>query len=244
MSVGLVLVLTAERHHLRQLHQRVLFQRWVVWAVIAPGYSLVTLSGLVPMLLLVSVLVAQALREYGNLVGLPRGYQVVLLAMGLLMGPLAIWAPAAFFGVLPLLLIAATLQPLLTQNVHGGTQCLALAALGFAYVPLLLGHVLLIDAGLSGGRGLLLALGLGIALSDVGAFTVGKALGRHRLSPVVSPNKTWEGVAGNVLGACAGVALMAFAVPASLPIRTRHRAAARGGPRLGLGRPAGVALQT
>ncbi len=95
-------------------------------------------------------------------------------------------------------------------------RCLAFAALGFAYVPLLLDHVLLIDAWLPGGPGVLLVLGLAIALSDVAAFTVGKLFGRHRLSPVVSPNKTWEGVAGNLIGALLGTGLLAFALPPNL----------------------------
>ena len=50
-------------------------------------------------------------------------------------------------------------------------------------------------------------------LSDVGAFTVGSLLGRHRLAPVLSPNKTWEGLGGNVVGAYAGLAVMQFALP-------------------------------
>jgi phosphatidate cytidylyltransferase len=217
LGAGLLLLLTVERRHLLELHQRVLFQRWAVWLVIAPLYSLAALSGSLGMLTFVSVLVGQALREYSNLVGLPGLYRAVLLAMGLAMGPLAVWAADAFFGVLPLLLIIATLQPLLTQDVGQGVKRLALAALGFAYLPLLLGHLLLIHAWLPGGPGLVLALGLAIALSDVGAFTLGKLFGRHRLSPLVSPNKTWEGVAGSVVGAYLGTGLMGFALPAGLP---------------------------
>jgi phosphatidate cytidylyltransferase len=217
LGVGLALVVVAQRRQRRQPSSSVLFQRWAVWAVIAPLYALAVLSGPVPLLILFSVLVVQALREYGRLVGLPPLYQAVLIGAGLAMGPLAVWFPSAFYGILPLLLIAATLQPLLTQDVHGGTRWLALSAFGFAYLPLLLDHVLLIDAWLPGGTGLLLVLGLAIALSDVGAFTVGKLLGRHRLTPIVSPNKTWEGVAGNVVGAYVGAGLMSFALPPGLP---------------------------
>jgi phosphatidate cytidylyltransferase len=61
-------------------------------------------------------------------------------------------------------------------------------------------------------------LGLSIALSDVGAFTIGRLFGRHRLAPAVSPNKTWEGAAGNVVGAYVGVALMRFAFPPDFPL--------------------------
>lgn len=47
---------------------------------------------------------------------------------------------------------------------------------------------------------------IGIALvtkmSDVGAYFVGKSLGKHKLVPVLSPKKTWEGFLGGVLAAC------------------------------------------
>ncbi len=35
-----------------------------------------------------------------------------------------------------------------------------------------------------------------IAASDIGGYAVGKAWGKHKLSPRISPNKTWEGLAG------------------------------------------------
>jgi phosphatidate cytidylyltransferase len=218
LGVGLLGLLIAERHNLGALHRSVLFQRWLVWAGIAALYSVAVLSGSIALLILLTALVIQAVREYARLVGLPPLYRAVLLGAAVVMGPLAVWQPAAFFGILPLLLIAATLQPLLTQDVHGGMRWLALAALGFAYLPLLLGHMLLIDVWLPGGPGLLLVLGLAIALSDVGAFTAGKAFGRHRLSPAISPNKTWEGAAGNVVGAAIGVGVMRFALPSDLPL--------------------------
>lgn len=34
--------------------------------------------------------------------------------------------------------------------------------------------------------------------ADIGAYFTGRFLGRHRLAPVLSPNKTWEGAAGGV----------------------------------------------
>jgi phosphatidate cytidylyltransferase len=218
LAAGLLLLILGQRGRVRQLFGSVLFQRWAVWAVIAPVYSLAVLGGALPMLLLVSLLVGQALREYCRLVGLPPLYRRILLPLGLGAGPLAVWYPNLFFELLPLLLILATLQPLLTQDVRAGATHLAFAALGFGYLPLLLGHLLLIHSSLPGGPGLLLVLGLGVALSDIGAFTVGKLFGRHRFSPLVSPNKTWEGIVGNLLGAGLATWLMAFAIPPTLPL--------------------------
>ncbi|HEX2185412.1 MAG TPA: phosphatidate cytidylyltransferase, partial [Chloroflexota bacterium] len=106
---------------------------------------------------------------------------------------------------------------LLTQDVRSGTRHLAFAALGFGYLALMLGHVLLLYRHIPGGPGILLALGLAIALSDIGAFVTGRLFGRRKLAPILSPNKTWAGLAGNVLGAFAGLALMGFALPGEWP---------------------------
>ena len=50
-----------------------------------------------------------------------------------------------------------------------------------------------------------------IWFSDAGAYLVGSRIGRHKLAPLISPNKSWEGyLAGVVLGplAVAGLAAM------------------------------------
>jgi len=47
---------------------------------------------------------------------------------------------------------------------------------------------------------------------DSGAYYVGKTFGRHKMSPRISPNKTWEGLAGGIVTSfvAAGLAKMAF----------------------------------
>ena len=46
-------------------------------------------------------------------------------------------------------------------------------------------------------------------LTDVGAFLLGTRFGKHKLAPIVSPHKTWEGTAGGT--ACAVILLAAAA---------------------------------
>ena len=49
------------------------------------------------------------------------------------------------------------------------------------------------------GVGLVLVFLVTIWIGDSGAYYVGKSIGRHRMSPRVSPKKTWEGLAGGVI---------------------------------------------
>lgn len=50
---------------------------------------------------------------------------------------------------------------------------------------------------------LLLAMMGFVWVADSAAYFAGRAFGRHKLAPQISPGKTWEGVAGGVLGVVA-----------------------------------------
>lgn len=38
-----------------------------------------------------------------------------------------------------------------------------------------------------------------VKFCDIGAYTIGRLFGKHKFSPIISPKKTWEGMAGGVL---------------------------------------------
>ncbi len=85
----------------------------------------------------------------------------------------------------------------------------SLFGLIYICVPLLFFLKIAMLGGGVEGRWLLLYMIVVVKCTDIGAFFVGCAIGRHKLIPRISPKKTWEGVAGGVT----------FAVVASLGIR-------------------------
>jgi phosphatidate cytidylyltransferase len=66
------------------------------------------------------------------------------------------------------------------------------------------------------GRELTMVLLVIVWSADVGAYTIGRWLGRVKLAPAVSPGKTWEGVGGGV--AFAAAAAVCAAVLLELPM--------------------------
>lgn len=66
-----------------------------------------------------------------------------------------------------------------------------------ALVPCLLSLIYLRES--PGGQFMVIGIVLLVAAADIGAYFAGRALGRHKLAPRVSPGKSWEGVAGGVV---------------------------------------------
>lgn len=48
-----------------------------------------------------------------------------------------------------------------------------------------------------------------VKCADIGAYTIGRIFGKHKFSPVISPKKTWEGMAGAVIFAAAVSSIIA-----------------------------------
>ncbi len=82
----------------------------------------------------------------------------------------------------------------------------ALTLAGFLYVPLLLGHLILMR-NLSHGVQLIFLLFLLVMSGDTGAYYVGRSLGRRKLYPLVSPNKSVEGALGGLAGSLLGAVI-------------------------------------
>lgn len=69
----------------------------------------------------------------------------------------------------------------------------------------------------NGGQGLLLFLVFVTQINDVMQFIWGKLLGKHKIIPLVSPNKTWEGFIGGVISTTIIGYFLGFLTPLDTP---------------------------
>lgn len=135
--------------------------------------------------------------------------------------------PGLHIGTIDLLafaVIAFSVRILGERLPQSRVETLAASLFGLIYVPVMLQYFVRIIS-MNTPReqtGLVLFLWV-IAVSkfcDVGALLIGTAIGKHRMAPVISPKKSWEGAIGGLLvSALIGAGIAAWAhnyVPAGL----------------------------
>jgi len=89
---------------------------------------------------------------------------------------------------------------------------------GVLYVAFPLGFIFRIR--LEEGPFYLYYLAAVVFVGDTGAFFIGKPFGRHKMTPIASPNKSWEGSAGGLLFAVAGAVAARFLLLPAVPLAT------------------------
>jgi phosphatidate cytidylyltransferase len=62
----------------------------------------------------------------------------------------------------------------------------------------------------------LLAAVASVSVADIAAYFTGRAFGRHKLAPGISPGKTWEGAAGAVAGVIVFGLILVFSSPSDV----------------------------
>jgi phosphatidate cytidylyltransferase len=125
------------------------------------------------------------------------GYGGAALALiGAQLGGLQ-WMLGGFLGTL----VLAFLLYLIATTRAPATAAISGTVLGTAWIGFGLGFLLLLRDIPENGRLAAFAVVIAVWVDDTVAYLIGRALGRHKFSPAISPAKTWEGfVAGTAAG--------------------------------------------
>lgn len=152
---------------------------------------------------LILLAIGLGLMEYAKLIFQRPSDRLFTLLLGLGMAALMIWAGVLVFPGLPAALLLSFLWGLKFKDpLEKATSRVGLIFLGICYLAITLPFWSWIR---EMGREWVMLLLFPACLTDTFGFLVGKALGRHKLAPVVSPNKTWEGFFGGLFGGVFGL---------------------------------------
>ncbi len=188
------------------------------WWIMSAIFALTLVIGLYGSLVLFGLMSFLALREYVTLLQTRRADHRSLFWAFFIFTPLqyfliaiqwygmfAILIPVFAFLFVPARLAIAGDTESFLQRASTIQWGLMICVYCLSYTPALL---MLNIPGYGRPAKLMLYLVLVDQLSDVLQYVWGKLLGKHKIAPVVSPSKTWEGFVGGVLSATAiGTAL-------------------------------------
>ena len=105
---------------------------------------------------------------------------------------------------------------MMMDHVKVRIEMIALCYVAGAVVPFLLSSLIRI-LGMTTGRYVILIPFAIAFLSDGGAYFAGLKFGKHKLAPVVSPNKTIEGALGGLVAAMLGMVIYALILDIAFP---------------------------
>ena len=149
---------------------------------------------------------------------LPRSelfLRVASAAVGLPLLFLVLWVGGPVFAAVAVVAALIALRELLdllrrARSMRGGGPVLldgVRPLAGVAYVVIPFSALVLMRLDEAGLQWTVLAFLVTFA-TDTSAYAVGRAVGRRRLAPSVSPGKTWEGAIGGLVGAAAASAAL------------------------------------
>ena len=207
----------------RRLASSVVLLGIVFYGLLAGGaLSVALVGGLIMLLNIVGLLEFYGMVGANGLprfkwLGLAGGVALVsvlfLHLSGLAKAPVG--AAELELGILAILLLVLLVRRVFAHPAPPAFAMVGHTMLGVLCVSWLLGFMLKIffyaapqGAAFDGGYCLLFFI-LATKCSDIGAYSLGSLIGRHKMIPKVSPTKTWEGFAGAILLSTAAAMVMA-----------------------------------
>jgi phosphatidate cytidylyltransferase len=185
-----------------------LAKRVLVVAILLPVGLLIIFMGGWVFAGFVALVLGLAAWEFGQLFRV-SGFQPAIAVLAL--GAAGIALGRAFDGFtsapwILALLVLVTMTYHLIAYERGRDQAgtdFAVTLAGWVYLGWL-GAYLISIRDLPEGQWWLLTVLPSVWLADSGAYFIGRSLGRHKLSPRLSPKKTWEGYLGGIVAGTAG----------------------------------------
>jgi phosphatidate cytidylyltransferase len=198
-----------------------IMKRVITAAVLIPLVLLLLLKGsFLPLMIAAAIVAELATWEFLSIAALREPVRtLVLVAVAVLFAAAyrspALILPALGLCSLVLLLVCSFISPLERVLPDSAYSVFALLYIGITLITVPLVWVQ------PDGPSLLIFLFCVVWTGDITALYVGRSLGRHKLAPQISPNKTWEGSAGSVAGSLL-IALALIALARKLPGSPLH----------------------
>lgn len=138
-----------------------------------------------------------------------------VLAAGFMPMAAALWGMSGLTAIMTALVAASLVWHVLFVRVR--TADTAITVFGALYTGFLIAYLVLIIEVFAAGTILAIAVVISVWVNDSLAYLVGSMVGRHKMSPRISPKKSWEGFFAGLAGTVVVWVSFVTWIPAVVP---------------------------
>jgi phosphatidate cytidylyltransferase len=215
LGFGILVVIWSVHSMWKGKEIRTLWKRYLAWFVIAPVIVLPLVFSRAGFQCLVLLLSLLCFREYSRVVGLWKDRKIMLpavLAIVLIYAPVftrwyGLYQAVPIYGVALILIV-----PIFRDEFENMIQKTCLGMLGVVYFGWFLSHLACLRNFEEGIQYIFYLIVL-VEANDAFGYLWGSLLGKHKLVPKISPNKTIEGALGAVVSVILLGFLMRYLIP-------------------------------
>jgi len=216
---GVILILTFYLDIKKRKEQKIkglgeLWLRYITFLFIAPAFLIPAYLGKPVFNFLIVAMAALYLKEFFNLAKVWQHkvyrWEGRIFTILVLLGTLA--ENKFIFFRIPILVIMCVLAtPVFLRTVQDAVRQTAIAIVGILYFGWMFSYAIFLRDNFGFG-GIVFVCFL-VTIDDLACFWVGKMIGRHKLIPEISPNKTIEGSLGGIIITVIFSFLLKYALP-------------------------------
>ena len=190
-------------------------KRIISAAILVPILFLLTLAApVIAASLVMSALMAIAAYELLYRTGLVKRARLVIYSC-IMAAAVCMWsyfgAIHSYFVILMIAFFILMFSEMMLDHIKVHFETLAMCFAAGLLIPYMLSSLIRI-LNMDIGRYVILIPFVVAFMSDAGAYFIGLKFGRHKLAPVVSPNKTIEGALGGVVFAVVSMLIYALVI--------------------------------
>ncbi|MCP3685643.1 MAG: phosphatidate cytidylyltransferase [bacterium] len=224
---GFLLILILNKLKITGLWKTNVGKRYLSWLVIGTVYLIAILFGGYFSLAILTMILIFAIWEVAKISKLPKAYVFALYLIGACSVIVAAWYTEYFYSLPLIYYLVLSFITIRQNDAKNGLFNTSISMFVSIWLIFSLAHFVLLgqlNAQLDSTRALLILIAFAVPLSDVCAYVFGRAFkkagffDRFKIASKLSPNKTYIGTLGNIIGAGIGIGIMFFAIESYLPV--------------------------
>ncbi len=220
-GIAFILILLIKKGNLRSVFSSNVGQRLIGWLILTPIFFIGVFCGGIPGLIVLFIFTAGAILEYAKIAHLTPSFRNALILLSVISLLIVGFMPNSFY-VLPLVYFLVITPLAIRLNTPDKSFLQAsISMYGAIWIIFSLCHLVLLtrlSLQFDSTRALTFLVIFAVALADIGGYIFGKlfhhfkVLDNYKVADKLSPNKTYIGTLGYIIGALMGISLFYFAV--------------------------------